>query len=155
MAKRFKDVYPHVVGIHCLAHRLNLASSQAADEVPYLKSVQSTLTDLFRYFHQSTVRTSNLQAIQKVLQLPEVSLKEVYEVRWLAFYSALDAVYKSWPALISYFKEKVEILREKANKKERKEKEKKEKERVKVKFSQSLMKNFQLIVQKIMWGRRM
>ena len=117
-----------MTSIHCLAHRLNLASSQAADEVPFLKKFQSTLTDLFRYFHQSTVRTSSLQAIQKVLDLPDIKIKEVYEVRWLAFYSALHAVFKSWPALVRYFRDKAEEQELKALKREQKEKEKKQRE---------------------------
>ena len=70
VATRMKAESPHCIAIHCMAHRLNLASSQAAESVPYLKEYQQTLTDLFRYFHQSTARSASLQAMQKVLELP-------------------------------------------------------------------------------------
>ncbi len=33
-------------------------------------------------------------------------MKEVHEVRWFAFYDALFEVYKSWKALVQFFKSK-------------------------------------------------
>ena len=39
VATRFKKVAPHMIAIHCMAHRLNLFSSKSADSVPYLKNV--------------------------------------------------------------------------------------------------------------------
>ena len=111
VATQVKRGSPFCISIHCMAHRLNLASSQAADSVPYLKALQQVFTDLFRYFHQSSCRTGELAAIQAILELPEVKLKEVYEIRWIAFYSALEAVYKSWPALHKYFTTKAKEKR--------------------------------------------
>ena len=89
-----------------MAHRLNLVTSQAADSVPYLKTMQKTMTSLFKFFKQSSARVNALTAMQKVMELPEIKLKEVYDVRWLAFKNALLAVFKSWPALMKMFEEK-------------------------------------------------
>ena len=36
---RLKSITPSAIGVHCAAHRLNLASSQAGDCVPYVKKV--------------------------------------------------------------------------------------------------------------------
>ena len=37
---RLKQITPTAIGVHCSAHRLNLASSQAGDAVPYVKKNQ-------------------------------------------------------------------------------------------------------------------
>lgn len=38
-----KTIMPSAIGVHCAAHRLNLASSHAADTVPYVKKFSSLL----------------------------------------------------------------------------------------------------------------
>ena len=37
---RLKRITPSAIGVHCAAHRLNLASSQAGDAIPYVKKIQ-------------------------------------------------------------------------------------------------------------------
>ena len=46
---------PAIINIHCMAHRLALCTSQAADKVPYLKEYQQTVTNIFYYFKHSAV----------------------------------------------------------------------------------------------------
>ena len=86
VATQMTNKNPFCNAVHCIANRLNLVSSQAVD-VPYLKILQKAFTEIFRYFHCSSSHSNALKAIQKVLELPEVKMKEVYEVRWLAFYN--------------------------------------------------------------------
>ena len=94
---------PHMVNIHCIAHRLALCTSQAADSVPAMKEYQECLTSLFYYFKASAVRTSALTAIQDLLDEPNLRMKEVYSVRWLSFYQALETIFRSLDTLLTYF----------------------------------------------------
>jgi len=104
VATKVKEYSPHCINIHCVAHRLNLCTSQASQDIPYLKDTfEKTFTDLFYYFHQSSKRAGELTEIQKILNSPELKIKEVHEIRWLAFYDALNTVFRSWPALVKYF----------------------------------------------------
>ena len=103
LAGRMKRINPMLMNVGCIAHRLALCSSQAADKVAFLKDYQTTLTSLYTYFKHSSVRCEKLRAMQQVLQEDQIKVKEVYEVRWLAFYSALDAVFRCLDSLVSYF----------------------------------------------------
>ena len=38
-----KETAPSAIGVHCAAHRLNLASSQAGDAIPYVKKFNNIL----------------------------------------------------------------------------------------------------------------
>ena len=88
-----------------MAHLLNLCSSKAAEEVKVLQETfEDVIKELFKYFKQSKARTVELIQIQNILDSPECTLKEAFEVRWMAFYSALTAVFHSWKPLVSYFK---------------------------------------------------
>ena len=98
-----KKENPFMINIHCMAHRLALCSSQAASNVKTMEKYRQLLTDLYYYFSKSSKRTAGLKAIQEVLQSPKLKMKEMHAVRWFAFYSALETVYRSWDALVTYF----------------------------------------------------
>lgn len=100
---QFLQLNPHILNIHCSAHRVALVTSQASDGFPVLKDFQQTLTDLFYYFHKSSQRTQNLENVQKILDAPILKVKEIHQVRWLSFFEAFSNIYKSLPALIMYF----------------------------------------------------
>jgi hypothetical protein len=93
---------PHLLNVHCVAHRLALCTSQAAEDVSALQDYQSTLTSLFYYFKGSANRVSELSQIQAQLESPQLKIKEVHSVRWLSFYSALDTVYRCLDPLLTY-----------------------------------------------------
>ena len=65
---RLKQHNPEILSLHCGAHRIALASSQAATAVPYLRTFDSHLVALYYHFANSAVH--------------EVSLHEVYRRLW-------------------------------------------------------------------------
>ena len=81
VAKKLKDLNPKLTDIHCICHRLALASKDAFNEIPYLKKYEETLAALFKFYHNSSVRAAALKEIQRVLEDPELKLKEAKHVR--------------------------------------------------------------------------
>lgn len=55
------------VGVHCGAHKLNLAANHAAKAVPYIGKFKNLLQHLYSFYASSPVRTAGLSAVQKVL----------------------------------------------------------------------------------------
>ena len=96
---------PAIVNVHCIAHRLALCTSQASDDVPALKAYVETLKSLFYYFQGSAVRCERMKEIQHILEHDELKFKEVHQVRWLAFYSALEAVNRNLVPLMTYLED--------------------------------------------------
>ena len=60
-------IQPSAIGVHCAAHRLNLASSQAGGNVQYIKHYKSILRQLFDFYDNSAVRMAGLDAIKELL----------------------------------------------------------------------------------------
>lgn len=56
---------PSAIGVHCAAHRLNLASSQAGNCIP--KKFNDILRQVYDFFDNSAVRTAGLDAIQALI----------------------------------------------------------------------------------------
>ena len=104
VATRFRQLSPHMINIHCMAHRFNLCTSLASKDITYLKSTfEPVFRDIYYYFDKSANRAAELKELQKVLDCPQLKMKEVHDIRWLAFYEALNAVFHSWKALVKYF----------------------------------------------------
>ena len=51
-----------MIAVHCICHRLALASAQASNEVKYLKQIKDHVFALWNYFHHSTGRMAGLKA---------------------------------------------------------------------------------------------
>ena len=62
------------LSMHCVSHKLALASESAAAAVPYCNNHHSTLTGLYNYFHTSY---SVLKRVMEVLHDPVLSLQQV------------------------------------------------------------------------------
>ena len=77
---RLKEQNAHMVHIHCMAHRLALCTSQAANDIPRLKKYQEWLTSLFYYMKASATREHELHKVQEVLNHPVLKYKEIHAV---------------------------------------------------------------------------
>ena len=80
---RLKAVSPSSIGVHCAAHRLNLAASQAGNAVPYVKKFNIIICQIFDFFDNSCVRTAGLRAVQSLLQ-EKGKLTAPSTTRWLS-----------------------------------------------------------------------
>jgi hypothetical protein len=92
---------PYLVGIHCLAHRLALASSDAADDVPYVNDFKSHINKLYAYFSTSAVRHSKLEAMHEVMDEPALNLKSSTDIRWLSLNNAIQAIYRTYGSVVN------------------------------------------------------
>ena len=101
VATRLKQLNPQMLSIHCINHRLALATSQAANSIPYLLRFQEILTSIYKFYHYSAKRQAALAEIQAVLHDPVLKLKEPKAVRWLSHAMAINAVKRSLPALLT------------------------------------------------------
>ncbi|KAK3086162.1 hypothetical protein FSP39_014493 [Pinctada imbricata] len=67
-----------------------------------LKKYQEWLTQLFYYFKNSALREKQLHKIQEILEHPTLKYREIHSVRWLSFFEALQAVYRTIDPLLTY-----------------------------------------------------
>ena len=75
MNTRLKRDINHVFAIHCVAHRLTLASADAADEVDHLFGVyRTTIQSLHNYIDHSSVRKEELVLWQETGEEPVLIL---------------------------------------------------------------------------------
>ncbi|XP_070571402.1 zinc finger protein 862-like [Ptychodera flava] len=100
VAKQLRDVQPFLINIHCIAHRLSLCSSQAADKTKYLVKYQEIVNSIFYYFHNSPKHLRTLSKIQSVLEESSLAFKPIFHTRWLSFGASLQALAQSFESLL-------------------------------------------------------
>lgn len=99
---RLKRLQPILTSIHCVAHRLALAASQAGDSVLFIKNTfKPTLRQLFYFYENSSVRMSGLKSIEALLETPQLKLKQPADTRWLSHDAACQTLVKVFPAVIT------------------------------------------------------
>ena len=89
-----------MIAVHCICHRLALASAQASNEVKYLKQMKDYLFALWNYFHHSSVRMAGLKQMQEVMNSPELKMVKAVDTRWLSNKAAVSALLRCLPAVL-------------------------------------------------------
>ena len=98
--RRLKELSPHALFVHCCCHVLQLASVQAANATPGIKHVYTTLMTLWKFFHYSPKRAESLKEIQKLLDLPELKIVKLSDIRWLAHECCVKAVKANYSSIV-------------------------------------------------------
>lgn len=90
------------VGVHCAAHKLNLAACQAAESVPHISKFKELLQQLYNFYASSSVRTAGLSAVQKILESEQRrgKITEPSATRWLSVGGSCTAICNNLSAII-------------------------------------------------------
>ncbi|KAG1653606.1 Transmembrane protein C17orf113 [Nymphon striatum] len=100
LGARLKRRNPKLTQVHCAAHRLNLASSQAGKAIPYMSEYHRHIGILYRYYKDSSVKYDKLRELQDILHGNRKQVKKPTSVRWLSIESAVTMILKSYDAIL-------------------------------------------------------
>ena len=81
---QIKEVIPTALGIHCVAHKLELAVLDASKSCPQMAKFEDTLKGIFNYYHFSPKRRRELKEISHLFETELAHFSAVKQVRWLA-----------------------------------------------------------------------
>ena len=88
------------VQIHCVAHRLNLAVSQAGKSIESCQSYHSKIHSLYDYYTNSQPRYDRLRELQVLLHGKAQQVAEPTSVRWLSVEACVKKVFTSYDAIV-------------------------------------------------------
>ncbi|XP_060604653.1 uncharacterized protein LOC132757398 [Ruditapes philippinarum] len=106
VAAQLRQLIPHLIINHCVAHRLTLAAGQASKGLFYLQ--KDILGDLYRFYAKSAVRTQRLGDIQELMHEPGIKLVEAKDVRWLSHDKATTTLRRCLPSVYTSLKRETE-----------------------------------------------
>ena len=96
----------HIVGIHCSAHRLELAFKAMHKSVPLLQTVETLLISLYQFYKNSAIRRATLAEAFSALKISNIVPTRVGGTRWLPHTKrALDSLWKGYKAIVKHLKQ--------------------------------------------------
>ncbi|MCO5552139.1 hypothetical protein L7F22_005649 [Adiantum nelumboides] len=99
--------------MHCLAHRKNLAASQAVKSFSKLVNLDKLCRSIYSWLHASVKRMDDLKLIESALDLKELVMLRIHSIRWLSRGQVMERMVKIMPTLLLEFgKEKPSIYDE-------------------------------------------
>lgn len=103
VAKLRDDVGPHLIGVHCTAHRLELTIKDAAKKVDYITKVDNMLQELYKVYHYSAKNWHCLEETARALGMKALKPPNIMGTRWVAHRSrATDVLIKNWLAIVTH-----------------------------------------------------
>ena len=64
---RLKQLNNILIQVHCVAHSLNLAASQASKDIDYLEQYKERLSSIYKFYSNSRKRYDELKEIQQLM----------------------------------------------------------------------------------------
>ncbi|XP_077864064.1 zinc finger protein 862-like [Saccoglossus kowalevskii] len=87
------NINPYMISVHCIAHRLALASAQAAHKVKRIDKFEIRMNQIFNYFDYSTKHMSKIKQIYQVGgNAMHRNFVRPCDTRWLSVRGAFEAV---------------------------------------------------------------
>jgi hypothetical protein len=97
------NVAPYMIGIHCMAHRTNLAFKILSKQ-RLVNKVEMLVDDLHGFFCKSSKRVMEFKKIADGLMSGKKLLKNV-ETRWISLYEPIKHVYNEYISLVGFMVE--------------------------------------------------
>ena len=87
--KQFNNI---LIQVHCVAHRLNLAASQASKDIDYLDQYKECKNSVYKFYSNSSVRYDKLKEIQQLMHGKVKQVVEPSSVRWLSVEACVSSI---------------------------------------------------------------
>ena len=96
LGAKLKRRNPKLTQVHCVAHRLNLAASQAGKDINFCKRYHEMIHSLYKFYSDSSVRYDRLRELQELLIGKATQMTEPTSVRWLSVEAAVKAIFANY-----------------------------------------------------------
>ena len=101
VAQLLKETCPHLIEMHCVAHRLALAYVDTTKEIADIKFIESIISSVYTYFKRSPSNLSELHSWQMFVDDPLINPSDIHKVHWLSMGNAIDTLRRSVVSIIS------------------------------------------------------
>lgn len=97
---KLKQLNNILIQVHCVAHRLNLAASQASKDIDYLERYKRQINSIYKFYSSSDVRYDKLREIQLLMHEKVKRVVEPSSVRWLSVKVYVKMIFECFDSLV-------------------------------------------------------
>ena len=108
---RLKGDKTYVIGVHCMAHRLELSFSDAIKESAMFRRMDELLGGLYSFCHKSPLNRANLIKSYATLKAKPLMPTRIGGTRWVGhLLRALDHYLRGYPAIVLHLEQVIDTL---------------------------------------------
>ncbi|KAK1895239.1 Zinc finger protein 862 [Dissostichus eleginoides] len=112
VATRFKEQVPHLIPIHCIAHRLELGVVSAIKENPKMQQLQATLCSIYEQYHYAPKALRELRMIAEAMEEKVLKPTTLHGARWVPYvHCAAKVLCDSFPVILAHFEDMASLER--------------------------------------------
>ena len=97
---KLKQLNNILIQVHCVAHRLNLAASQASKDIDYLEQYKERSSSIYKFYSNSSKRYDKLKEIQQLMHGKVKQVVEPSSVRWLSVAACVKMIFEYYESLV-------------------------------------------------------
>lgn len=106
VSTQLKDDCPGLIAVQCIAHKLELAVSDAFKKVKYIDTLEDMLKGIYSFYHRSTKRIKELDDLGDLMETKILRHKALHGIRWLRSKNrAAVAIINNMPCLIMHLED--------------------------------------------------
>ena len=102
-AKLLRDV-PHLLCIHCVAHREALAITDASNYFPEFSYIDKLANKIYSWLGKSAKRHGEFKSLLDLFQIDRLQVLQIHQIRWLSRGQVMSRLVKIMPALLQEWK---------------------------------------------------
>ncbi|MCO5560469.1 hypothetical protein L7F22_014084, partial [Adiantum nelumboides] len=114
LVAKLRSEVPHLVGIHCIVHRENLAVKDACEQFVEFVHVDKFANKVREWIGHSTLRREELCEVYDAFHMKHYQILQMHGVRWLSRGHVMMRSVKIMPALLTNWSGKYPKMYEKA-----------------------------------------
>ena len=101
-----KDV-PHLIAVHCVAHRLELSILDVIKDISYIGKFESVVKKVYEFYSRSPRRTKDLKEIADIMEDESIiKFTGILAVRWVSSkLRAVKALLHNWKCAVLHLEE--------------------------------------------------
>ena len=100
---KLKQLSQEIIFVHCLNHRLELALKQAMKGHKLYEKINSLLSEIFKFYHTSSLQTENLKTAYEACNVPVQLPHRIGGTRWVSHMSgALEQIWKGYKVFVQH-----------------------------------------------------
>ena len=97
---KLKQLNNILIQVHCVAHRLNLAASQASKDIDYLEQYKGQINSIYKFYSNSSVQYDKLKEIQQLMHGKVKQVLEPSSVGWLSVEACVKMIFEYFDLLV-------------------------------------------------------
>ncbi|KAH7364992.1 hypothetical protein KP509_18G002600 [Ceratopteris richardii] len=98
---RFQESMPHILGVHCIAHRQALAAKDGFVTHPYVYAfVDKVANKVYSWLGKSSKRHDELWKIMSDYDIVDMRALQIHSVRWLSRGQVMERLVNIMPAIL-------------------------------------------------------